>query len=82
MGAVSMSTGSPPCTVSWWIRARGRSPCVRTAPAEATSTAAAASAIWLDSAAVITPSARSGGKAAIAAAEVSRRGHSSAVTFP
>ena len=64
------------------MRARGRRPCSRTACSEATSSAAEASAIWLDSAAVTSPPSRSGFSPAILAAEVSRRGHSSVVTSP
>ncbi len=82
IGAVSIMTGSSPRALRWRIRARGRSPCARTAWSEATSTAAAASAIWLDSAAVIRPPSRSGANAAIFAAEVSLRGHSSVQISP
>ncbi len=67
------------------IRARGRSPCSATACSDAISSAAAPSAIWLDSAAVITPpspAGRSGASLPIRSSEVSRRGHSSSLTAP
>ena len=79
-GAVSISTGSSPRADRWVIRARGRSPCQRTASSEAISRAAAPSEIWLDSAAVIVPPSRSGRSAAIFSSVVSRRGPSSRVT--
>ena len=60
IGPVSMSTGSEPTTLIACTRATGVSPCARTAGSEATSSAAAPSEIWLETAAVMRPPSRRG----------------------
>ena len=60
------------------MRARGFRPCCFSARSETISSAAAASEIWLDTAAVMRPPSRSVFSVAIFSSEVSRRGPSSA----
>ena len=55
IGAVSIHTGSAPRTDRWWMRARGFRPCVLTACSLAISSAADASEICDDTAAVSRP---------------------------
>src|SRR6266540_6139768 len=82
IGPVSMSTGSEPTTLIACTRASGVSPWVRTADSDATSSAAAPSEIWLETAAVILPPSRSGSSWASFSLLLSGRGPSSAVTSP
>ena len=77
MGAVNIQMGSAPRTERWWMRARGLSRLRLTAPSEAISSAAAASAIWLDTAAVMRPPAVSASSVAIFSSVVPTRGVSS-----
>ena len=62
------------------MRARGVRPCVSSPRSLTISSAADASEIWLDTAAVTRPSGRSSGSPAIFSRLVSRRGPSSVVT--
>ncbi len=82
MGAVSMRMGSSPRTERWCTRARGMSPCSRTARSEASSIAAAPSETWEEQAAVIVPPSMTGFNPAIFSREVSLRGPSSTPTWP
>src|SRR5947208_6599912 len=71
--------GSAPRHERWCTRALGFNPCVRTAASDATSTAEAASEIWLDTAAVSRPPSTNVRRDAILARSGSR-GPSSRVT--
>ncbi|MET9535848.1 hypothetical protein ABZY02_35745 [Streptomyces sp. NPDC006649] len=82
MGADSIRMGSSPRTERWWIRARGVSPCSRTARSDASSMADAPSETWDETPAVSRPPSTTGFSPAIFSSEVSRRGPSSVVTSP
>ncbi len=80
IGADSIRIGSSPRTASWWIRARGVSPCSSTARSEAISRAAEPSEICDATAAVRRPPSASGFSPDIFSSVVSRRGPSSCFT--
>ena len=61
IGAVSIQIGSAPRTLRWWMRARGVRPCSFSARSDTTRIAAAASEIWLETAAVSRPPSTSAG---------------------
>ena len=72
----------PPRTDRWWMRARGFRPCRRTAASLAISSAAAPSAIWLDTAAVTRPPGVSGSSVAIFSSVVPRAASRRDATSP